>query len=43
MDAVGVVVGEVLGQDPPQVVLTKDDDVVEAVVPDGTDQPLDVG
>lgn len=39
----GVVVSEVFGKHLPQVVLAENDDMVEAVVPDGSNQPLDVG
>jgi hypothetical protein len=41
--APAVLVGEVVLEDPPQMPLTENDDVVEAFATDAADHPLDVG
>ena len=41
--APAVVVGEVVLEDPPQMPLTENHDVVEAFATDAADQPLNVG
>jgi hypothetical protein len=38
-----MIIMEVLGQEPPQMVLVQDNDVVQALATDAPDEPLDVG
>ncbi len=41
MRARAVIIGDVRRKDPPQLRLVEDDDVVEALSPDGADDPFD--